>query len=108
METQKIVNLLNSSENEYSKFATKKWYIIDSETKGSYLHHDPIKFLTKSIESSLCDYFDAYILVTGNIAVTRTTAAAGVVHHLKTVEQKLMIHFLIMQMLLILQCLCTT
>ena len=24
METQKIVNLLNSSENEYSKFATKK------------------------------------------------------------------------------------
>ena len=24
METQKIVNLLNSSENEYSKFPTKK------------------------------------------------------------------------------------
>ena len=69
METQKVVNLLNSSENEYSKFATRKWYIIDSETKGSYSHHDPIKFLTKSIESSLCDYSDAYILVTGNIAV---------------------------------------
>ena len=34
METQKIVNLLNSSENEYSEFATKKWYIIDSESKG--------------------------------------------------------------------------
>ena len=76
METQKIVNLLNSSENEYSKFATKKWYVIDSETKGSYSHHDPIKFLTKSIESSLCDYSDVYILVTGDIAVTRTIAAA--------------------------------
>ena len=38
---------------------------------------DPIKFLTKSIESSLCDYFDAYILVTWNIIVTRTIAAAG-------------------------------
>ena len=25
METQKIVNLLNNSENEYSRFATKKW-----------------------------------------------------------------------------------
>ena len=59
METQKIVNLLSSSQNEYSKFATKKWYIIDNETKGNYLHHDPIKFLTKSIESSLCDYSDA-------------------------------------------------
>ena len=34
METQKIVNLLNSSEKEYSKFATKKCYVIDSETKG--------------------------------------------------------------------------
>ena len=61
----KIVNLLNRSENEYSKFATKKCYIIDSETKGSYSHHNPIKFLRKSVESSLCDYSDAYILVTG-------------------------------------------
>ena len=43
METQKIANLLNSSENE------------------------PIKFLTRSIESSLSDYSDAYILVKGNI-----------------------------------------
>ena len=35
METQKTVILLNSSENEYSKFGTKKWYVIDSETKGN-------------------------------------------------------------------------
>ena len=33
---QKIVNLLDSSENEYSKFATKKWYIVDSESKVNY------------------------------------------------------------------------
>ena len=46
METQKIVNLLNSSENEYSKFATKKWYVIESETKGDYSHKSLIKFLT--------------------------------------------------------------
>ena len=49
----------------------KKWYIIDSESNGNYSHHNPIKFLTKSIESSLCDYSDAYILVTGNIAVKK-------------------------------------
>ena len=67
METQKIVNLLNGCDNENSKFATKKLNFIDSESKGNYLHHDPIKFLTKSIESSLCDYSDAYILVTRNI-----------------------------------------
>ena len=70
MKTQKIVNLLNSSENEYSKFPTKKWYVIDSDSKGNYSHENLIKFLTKSIESSLCDYFDAYVLFTGNIAVT--------------------------------------
>ena len=70
METQKIVNLLNDSNNENSKFATKKWYIIDSEAKGNYLPDNEIKFLTNSLESSLCDYSDAYILVTGNINVT--------------------------------------
>ena len=66
METQKIVNLLNNTENEYSKFATKKWYIIDS----NYSHQNLIRFLTNSLKSSLCDYSDAYILVTGNITVT--------------------------------------
>ena len=70
METQKIVNLLNGSDNDNSKFATKKWYIIDSESNGNYSQNDEIKFLTRSIESSLCDYSDAYILVTGNINVT--------------------------------------
>ena len=74
MERQKTVNLLNDSNNEYAKFATKKMYVIDSESKGSYSHPDPINFLTKSIESSLCNYSDAYILVTGNITVTRTIA----------------------------------
>ena len=74
METQKIVNLPNGSENGNSKFAAKKWYVIDSESKGNYSHENPIKFLTNSLESSLYDYFDAYILVTGNITATRTIA----------------------------------
>ena len=70
METQKIVNLLNHSDNENSKFATKKWYIINNELKGNYSHKNPIKSLTSSLESSLCDYSDAYNLVTGNTTVT--------------------------------------
>ena len=70
METQKIVNLLNGSDNENSKFATKKWYAIDNESKGNYSHKNPIKSLTNSLESSLCDYSYAYVLVTGNIKVT--------------------------------------
>ena len=44
---------------------------IDSQTaKGKYKQGDPIKFETQTIKSSLCDYFDAFILVAGNIAVT--------------------------------------
>ena len=76
METEEIVNLLNGFDNENSKFATKKWYVSDSESNGNYSHHNPIEFFKKSIESSLCDYSDAYILVTGNITVTRTIAVA--------------------------------
>ena len=69
METQKIVDLLNGSGNENSKFATKKWYLIDSESNGNYSDENEINFLTKPFESSLCDYSDAYILVSGNITV---------------------------------------
>ena len=78
METQKIINLLNGSDNKNSKFATKKWYIIDNESNGNYSHENAIKFSTKSIESSLCDYSYAYILVTGNINVIGGDANAKV------------------------------
>ena len=44
METQNIVNLINGSDSENSKFATKIWYVIDSESNGSYSKNDPIKF----------------------------------------------------------------
>ena len=66
METQKIMNLLNNPENEYPKFATKKWYVIGSESRGNYSHENPIS----SLESSIWDYSDVYILVTGNINIT--------------------------------------
>ena len=73
METQKIINLLNDSSNEESIFATKKWYFIDSQTtKGKYKQSDVIKFETETIKPSLCDYSDAFILVTGNITVNAT------------------------------------
>ena len=56
------------------KICNKKWYVVDSESKVNYSHENPIKFLTSSLESNLCDYSDAYILITGSITVTRTIA----------------------------------
>ena len=74
METQKIIISLNDSSNEESRFATKKWYVIDSQAaKGKYKQGDTIKFETETIKSSLCDYSDAFILVTGNITVTSSS-----------------------------------
>ena len=52
------------------EICNRKWYVIDSESRGNYSPVNRIKFLTSSLESSLCDYSDAYILVKGNIAVT--------------------------------------
>ena len=71
METQKILNLLNDSSNEESKFTTKKVVCyIDSQTaKDKYNQNNSIKFEQDSLKSSLCDYSDALILVTGNITV---------------------------------------
>ena len=42
METHKILNFLNSSENEYSEIATKKCYVIDSETKRNQSYENLI------------------------------------------------------------------
>ena len=71
MESQKIINLLDSNDNESQKFATKRWYIIyDQNTGNAYGNGEngtTIKFETKAIKPNLCDYSDAYILVTGNI-----------------------------------------
>ena len=60
--------MLNDLSNEESKLATKMWYVIDSQTaKGKYNQKNSIKFETESVKSSLCDYFDAFVLVTGDI-----------------------------------------
>ena len=72
MESQKIINLLDSSDNESQKFAKKRWYIINDQNTGNNAYGNgkdgtTIKFETKVIKPNLCDYSDAYILVTGNI-----------------------------------------
>ena len=71
MESQKIINLLNNNDIKSQKFTTRKWYIINDQNNGQYgegnENDSTIKFETKVIKPSLCDYSDAYILVTENI-----------------------------------------
>ena len=82
METQKIVNLLHDSNNKSSKFATRKWYIINDQNNGQYgignENDSIVKSETKVIKPNLCDYSDAYILVTGDIKVAAVAANTNV------------------------------
>ena len=58
METQHFVNLLNNSNNYPSKFTTKRGCFMGSEANGNYAKETPIKFITNSIASNICDYSD--------------------------------------------------
>ena len=83
METQKIVNLLGHANNKYSKFSTKKWYVVNYQNPTDYDKGNEdsttVKFETKVIKSNLCDYSDSYILVTGNITEAGCDANTTVV-----------------------------
>ena len=76
MEYQKIINLLENTPNQPSKFRTKNWVEINDESRGTYNANSQIKFKTSKLRSSLCDYGDAHILVSATITVTNTAVAA--------------------------------
>ena len=62
-------------------FATKKWCIIDDENNTNYgvkkdtgaNNPDTIKYDTRVLKPSLCDYANAYILVDGTIRADAET-----------------------------------
>ena len=73
---QKIINLLDDTTNQPSKFRTKNWIEINDESRGTYSANSDIRFKTLMIRSNLCDYSDAYIHVKGTITVPNTAGAA--------------------------------
>ena len=72
MEDQKVLNLLNQANN--SKFATRKWNIVNNNTKANYGVRCEIVYSTQVLKSNLCDYNDVHILVRGDITVTAAPA----------------------------------
>ena len=70
MEYQKIINLLDNTPNQPSKFKTKIWVEVNDGSYGSYSTASQIKFKTSMIRSSFCDYSDAHILAKGTITIT--------------------------------------
>ena len=66
MEYQKIMNLLDLTSNSLPRFITKKWikvYDQSSSTENRYKPNKQIRFKTSMLQSDICDYSDAYIVV---------------------------------------------
>ena len=62
--------MLDNTPNQSTKFKTKTCVEINGDTRGTYNTNSQIKFKTSMLKSSLCDYSDAYILVTRTIEIT--------------------------------------
>ena len=73
IESQKIINLLDQKDEDDPRFETRKRYIVNDHNNGKYGQGDDVessvKFNTEIVKPFLCDYSDAYILVTGHIKV---------------------------------------
>ena len=67
----KITNLLGKlSEDEIPKFTTVKWIEIFDQFNNSYNPNKDIRFKTSQLRCDLCDFNEAYIVVTGKITAT--------------------------------------
>ena len=74
MEYHKIINLLDNTPNQQTKFRTKNWVEINDDSCGTYNTNSQIKCKTSMLRSSLCNYGYAYILVSGTITITAAGA----------------------------------
>ena len=70
MEYQKIIDLLENTPNQPSKFRKKYWVEINDDSLGTYNTNSQTKLKTSMLESSFYDHGDACILVSGTITAT--------------------------------------
>ena len=73
MEYQRVINLLDTTSDNIPRFITKKWIEVHDRSGNAENRYKPskqIRFKTSMLQSDLCDYSDAYIVVKGTINVT--------------------------------------
>ena len=90
MEYEKTVNLLENTPDQPYKFRTKNLVEVNDELGGTYIINIQIKFKTSMLKSSLCDYSDPYILVSGTITIT----GAGVDAAARQVDKEIQEYYL--------------
>ena len=75
MEYHEITNLLGTTPDEVPRFITKKWIEVHDQSGNAEDRYKPskqIRFKTSMLRSDLCDFSDAYIVVKGDITLTKT------------------------------------
>ena len=73
MEFKKVLNLLDttSDDKDLPRFVTKKWIELYDESEKNYNPNKEIRIKTSMLRSDLCDFSDAYIVVKGDITLTK-------------------------------------
>ena len=75
MEYQKNTNFLGTTLDEVPRFITKKWVEVHDQSGSAddrYKPNKQISFKTSMLRSDLCYFSDAYIVVKGDITLTKT------------------------------------
>ena len=92
MERQELLNFLNGTSD--SKLVTRKWNIVIDQSNANYDVGNEIIYNTEVLKSNLCCCINVYILVTGDISITKSNIATEVafknVHHPLRVSQRFM------------------
>ena len=68
-EYQKTIKLLDTTSDNVPRFNTKKCVEVHDQYGKSYNINKQLRFKTSMLQSDLCDYSDAYIVVKGAITV---------------------------------------
>ena len=73
MESQKTTNFLDTTfdKKDLPTFVTKKWIEVYDQSEKNYNVNKEIRIKASMLRSDLCDFIDAYIVVKGNITVTK-------------------------------------
>ena len=83
--------MLDNTPNQPSKFKAKNWVEINDDSRGTYNTDSQIKFKISMLKSNVCNYSDAYILLSKKITITgagNDTAARQVDERNKEVKFK--------------------
>ena len=62
--------MLENTPNQPTKFRTKDWVEVNDDSRGTYNTNSQIKFKTSMLPTILCDYSNAYMLLSGTITIT--------------------------------------